>query len=116
MLNNELTEKLQSYLEDHEYEYDFHLEDKYKASTLTDNYASITLRSITGLLNNSIVGSDAKHPIYNIALINKLTRLLIDSSDDLMNIALNSFIDCAYDERFVLLDEIKKLKRFTMKI
>ena len=55
MLSDELTEKLKSYLEEHGYKYDFYLEDKYKASTLTDNYASFILKSITGLINNSII-------------------------------------------------------------
>lgn len=111
MLSDELTEKLKSYLEEHGYRYDFYLEDKYKASTLTDNYASFILKSITGLLNNSIVEADTKHSIYNIDLINKLTTILIDSKDDdLMSIAWNSFIDCAYDERFILFNEMKKAR------
>ena len=111
MLSDELSEKLKSYLEEHGYQYDFYLEEKYKASTLTENYASFILRSITGLLNNSILESDGKRSIYNIDLINKLATILVDSKDDdLINIAWNSFIDCAYDERFVLFDEMEKAR------
>ena len=111
MLSDELTEKLKSYLEEHGYKYDFYLEDKYKASTLTDNYASFILKSITGLINNSIIEADTKHSIYDIDLINKLTSILIESKDDdLINIAWNSFIDCAYDERFILFNEIEKAR------
>lgn len=88
MLSDELTEKLKNYLDEHGYKYDFYLEDKYKASTLTDNYASFILKSITGLINNYIVEADVEHSLYNIDLINKLTSLLIDSKDDdLINIA-----------------------------
>ena len=82
MLSDELTEKLKSYLDKHGYKYDFYLEDKYNARTLTDNYSSFILKSITGLLNNSIVEADTKHSIYNIDLINKLTGILIDSKDE----------------------------------
>ena len=111
MLSNEFSEKLKSYLEEHGYKYDFDLEDKCKSDTFADNYASITLRSITGLLNNFILCADTKHKSYDIDLINTLTGLLIDSKDyDLMNVAWNSFIDCAYDERFVLFDEMKKAR------
>lgn len=111
MLSDELTEKLKSYLDKHGYKYDFYLEDKYNARTLTDNYSSFILKSITGLLNNSIVEADTKHSIYNIDLINKLTGILIDSKDDdLINIAWNSFIDCAYDERFILFNEMEKAR------
>jgi len=112
MLSNELSEKLKSYLDEHGYKYDFCLEDKCKSDTFVDNYASITLKSITGLLNNSILCADTKHSCYDIELINTLTELLIDSKDyDLMNVAWNSFIDCAYDERFVLFDEMKKARK-----
>lgn len=111
MLSDELTEKLKSYLDKHGYKYDFYLEDKYNARTLTDNYSSFILKSITGLLNNSIVEADTKHSIYDIDLINKLTSVLIESKDDdLINIAWNSFIDCAYDERFILFNEMEKAR------
>lgn len=111
MLSYKLSEKLNSYLEEHGYKYDFYLEDKYKARALTDNYTSFILKSITGLINNSIVEADTKHSIYDIDLINKLTTILIDSKDDdLINIAWNSFVDCAYDKRFVLFNEMDKAK------
>ena len=61
MLSDELTEKLKSYLDKYGYKYDFYLEDKYNARTLTDNYSSFLLKSITGLLNNSIVEADTKN-------------------------------------------------------
>ena len=61
MLSNELSEKLKSYLEEHGYKYDFDLEDKCKSDTFAINYASITLISITGLLNNFILCADTKH-------------------------------------------------------
>ncbi len=111
MISDELCEKLSKYLKEHGYEYDFYIEDKYKASTPTDEYSSFVLKSITGLINNSIVQADTEHSIYNIDLINKLTTILIDSKDDdLINIAWNSFVECAYDERFILFNEMEKAR------
>lgn len=111
MISDELCEKLSNYLKEHGYKYDFYLEDKYKASTLTDKYSSFVLKSITGLITNSIIQADTEHSTYNIDLINKLTTILIDSKDDdLINIAWNSFIECAYDERFILFNEMKKAR------
>lgn len=111
MISDELCEKLSNYLKEHGYKYDFYLEDKYKASTLTDKYSSFVLKSITGLITNSIIQADTEHSTYNIDLINKLTTILIDSKDDdLINIAWNSFIECVYDERFILFNEMKKAR------
>lgn len=111
MISDDLCEKLSNYLKEHGYEYDFYLEDMYKPNTLTDEYSSFVLKSITGLINNSIIQADAEHSIYNIDLINKLATILVDSKDDdLINIAWNSFIECCYDKRFILFNEFEKAR------
>lgn len=111
MLDFELQTKLEDCLKKGGFEYDFSIDDSYYFDRSYGKYTSLTLKSITGLLNNSILNNDSEHSSYNIDLINKITKCLIDSNDiELKNIAWNSFIDCAYDERFILFDEMKKAR------
>ena len=112
MLDFELQTKLEDCLKKGGFEYDFSIDDNYYFDRSYGKYTSLTLKSITGLLNNSILNNDSEHSSYNIDLINRITKCLIDSNDiKLKNIAWNSFIDCAYDERFILFDEMKKATR-----
>lgn len=111
MLDFELQTKLEDRLKKGGFEYDFSIDDNYYFDRSYGKYTSLTLKSITGLLNNSILNNDSEHSSYNIDLINRITKCLIDSNDiELKNIAWNSFIDCEYDERFILFDEMKKAR------
>lgn len=111
MLDFELQTKLEGCLKKADFEYDFSFDDNHYFDFSYGRYTSLTLKSITGLLNNSILNKDNNHSSYNIDLINRITKCLIDSNDiELKNIAWNSFIDCAYDERFMLFNEMKNAR------
>lgn len=63
-------------------------------------------------MNNSILNNDSENRSYDIDLINGLTKCLLESEDsELKNVAWNSFIDCAYDKRFLLFDEMEKARK-----
>ena len=97
MLDFETLTKLETCLKNAGFNYDFSIDDNHFFDGTYGKYKSLTLRSITGLINNSILNNDSEHSSYDIELINKLTKCLLDSNDEeLKSIAWNSFIDCAY--------------------
>ena len=111
MLNFELQSKLEERLKSSGFEYDFSIDDNHFLDRPYGKYTSLTLRSITGLINNSILNNDSEHSSYDIELINKLTKCLLDSNDEeLKSIAWNSFIDCAYDQKFLLFKEMEEAR------
>ena len=111
MLKFDTQMKLEQCLEQNGFKYDLSIEDQLYFNSHYGNFVSVTLRSVTGLLNHKILGEDTLHSSYDIEMINKIAKCLVDSGDDdLMAIAWNSFIDCAYDERFVLYAEMKEAR------
>ncbi len=113
MLTYELLEKLENYLKSKGLNYEFNsynYEDKsfFSGRTWTDKYVSWNLLILTDIIKNNILNSDgSQSPIYNIELINKITKLLYESGDeDLKNIAWNTFFDLSDDERFILHEEM----------
>lgn len=111
MLDFETLTKLETCLKNNGFEYDFSIDDNHFFDRPYGKYTSLTLRSITGLINNSILNNDSEHSSYDIELINKLTKCLLDSNDEeLKSIAWNSFIDCAYDQKFLLFKEMKEAR------
>lgn len=111
MLDFETLTKLETCLKNNGFEYDFSIDDNHFFDRPYGKYTSLTLRSITGLINNSILNNDSKHSSYDIELINKLTKCLLDSNDEeLKSIAWNSFIDCAYDQKFLLFKEMEEAR------
>lgn len=111
MLDFETLTKLETCLKNTGFEYDFSIDDNHFFDRPYGKYTSLTLRSITGLINNSILNNDNEHSSYDIELINKLTKCLLDSNDEeLKSIAWNSFIDCAYDQKFLLFKEMKEAR------
>lgn len=112
MLNFELKSKLEECLSQRGFQYDFSIDDQHFFDNSYGKYTSITLRAITGLLNNSILNNDSENRSYDIDLINGLTKCLLESEEsELKNVAWNSFIDCAYDKRFLLFDEMEKARK-----
>lgn len=108
MLDFEILNKLETCLKNTGFEYDFSIDDNHFFDRPYGKYTSLTLRSVTGLINNSILNNDSEHSSYDIELINKLTKCLLDSNDEeLKSIAWNSFIDCAYDQKFLLFKEME---------
>ena len=111
MLDFETLTKLETCLKNTGFEYDFSIDDNHFFDRPYGKYTSLTLRSITGLINNSILNNDSEHSSYDIELINKLTKCLLDSNDEeLKSIAWNSFIDCAYDQKFLLFKEMEEAR------
>lgn len=65
------------------------------------------------MINNSILSNDSEHSSYDIELINKITKCLIDSNgEELKSIAWNFFIWRAYDKRFTLFKEMEEARDF----
>ena len=113
MFDYETLSKLETCLKNVGFNYDFSIDDNHFFDGSYGKYTSLTLRSITGLINNSILNNDSEHSSYDIELINKLTKCLLDSNDvELKNVAWNTFVDCTYDERFILFNEMKKARDF----
>ncbi len=111
MLDFEILTKLETCLKNAGFNYDFSIDYNHFFNGPYGKYASLTLRSITGLTNNAILNNDGEHSSYDIELINKITKCLIDSNDEeLKSIAWNSFIDCTYDKRFILFKEMKEAR------
>lgn len=113
MLNFELQSKLEDCLKNCGLEYDFSIDDNHFFDNPYGKFTSLTLRRVTGTLNNLITVQTIgiAHPSYDIELINKITKCLLDSRDEkLKSIAWNSFIDLAYDERFILFKEMKEAR------
>ena len=111
MLDFEILTKLETCLKNTGFEYDFSIDNNHFFDCPYGKYTSLTLRSVTGLINNSILNNDSEHSSYDIELINKLTKCLLDSNDEeLKSIAWNSFIDCAYDQKFLLFKEMEEAR------
>lgn len=88
MLDFETLSKLETCLKNAGFNYDFSIDDNHFFDGSYGKYTSLTLRSITGLINNSILNNDSEHFSYDIELINKLTKCLLDSNDvELKNVA-----------------------------
>lgn len=116
MLNFELQNKIEDCLKQGGFMYDFSIDTNHFFDYSYGKYTSLTLKSITGILNNSISNNNNQQPSYDIDLINEITQCLIRSKDDeLISVAWNSFLECAYDKKFVLYDEIKKAREFYVK-
>ncbi len=111
MLDFETLTKLETCLKNAGFNYDFSIDDNHFFYGPYGKYTSLTLRSITGLLNNTILDNDSEHISYDIELINKITKCLINTNDEeLKSIAWNSFIDCAYDQKFLLFKEMEEAR------
>lgn len=111
MLDFETLTKLETCLKNTGFEYDFSIDDNHFFDRPCGKCTSLTLRSVTGLINNSILNNYSEHSSYDIKLINKLTKCLLDSNDEeLKSIAWNSSIDCTYDQKFLLFKEMEEAR------
>lgn len=118
MSNLRLTRRLEDYLREHGFSYHIFCQDGtdyyFQNSLPYGKYVSLNLRIITGI-EGDMIRDDDKH-LYDIDLINRITKCLIDSKDEeLKSVAWNSFSDCDEDERFILSKERKKAKVYYFK-
>lgn len=111
MIDFNLQRKLLRVLSLHNIKYNFLIEDifLYSEPHTYQKYVSYALESIVEIINDSILDNDFDNPSYDIDLINKITKCLLDTNDEeLINIAWNSFIACSNDERFILHKKMKE--------
>lgn len=105
MLSFELTQMLESYLEEKGYSFSFMEEAYYNRNSSYSDYLSLTLQIVTGVFSDKISNQDK--PSYDIELVNQLTKVLMDSeNEDFKKIAWNSFYPCMLDDRFILKEEM----------
>lgn len=104
-----LENKLEEYLENNGFHYCFDCEKEDKGlDEPYDRYASDTLRIITGIQNDKILGLDKRDRVYDISLANKIAKCLYESNDnELKSVAWNSFNYLCYDKDFYLYDDFK---------
>lgn len=111
MLYYDLQLKLANLLAENGLDYNFLAEDifLYSKPYTYEKYVSYALESITGIINDSILNNNYDNLTYDIDLINKIAKCLLDSNDEeLKNIVWNSFIACSNDERFILHKKIEE--------
>lgn len=117
MLNYDLQLKLANLLAENGLDYNFLAEDifLYSKPYAYEKYVSYALEFITGIISDSILNNGYDNSTYDIDLINKIAKCLLDSNDEeLKNIVWNSFIAYSNDERFILHKEKKNQTKFTL--